>query len=94
MVCPEAIKQTQAMENQITRHFVHLHGVLQNLEQELRNKLREQRKNLQRDVEEFRSTLADEAEKLASACAVNFENFIVNLRFFFYTSMTILYLFE
>ncbi|XP_031777600.1 RING finger protein 17 [Nasonia vitripennis] len=70
VVCPEVTKQTQAVENQITRHFVHLHGVLQNLEQEMRDKLREQRMSLQRDVEEFRSTLATEGEKLNSACAL------------------------
>ncbi|XP_014210586.1 RING finger protein 17 [Copidosoma floridanum] len=66
----DAIKKSEVLENQITQHFIHLHGYLQNLEQKLKSELVAYRESIERNVEECENGLSNLAEKLKTACAI------------------------
>lgn len=77
----DSSKAVQQTEKMITDHFVYMHGVLQNLETSLKERLRHQRDNLKADVEHFRQHLSEQEEMLGSIYAVSYYLFIFFFNF-------------
>ncbi|XP_058795207.1 RING finger protein 17 [Phymastichus coffea] len=62
----DQIKYEQT-ESSLTQHFVYVHGVLQNLETQMKRRLREQRDALKADIDAFHEMLTEQENQLALA---------------------------
>ena len=71
MVCPEKVNQVRTIEYDITQHFIQLHGVLQNLEEQLKKKLQDHLNSCQDNIEAFKAALTKSEENITAAAVVS-----------------------
>ncbi|XP_012283187.1 RING finger protein 17 isoform X2 [Orussus abietinus] len=64
MIFPEQLQNSEAVEASINQHFTYLHGVLQNVEKQLIDKLYDQRTNLKSNLEDIERQIKIQEEQL------------------------------
>jgi hypothetical protein len=87
-ICCNYFQEFEAKEHFITNHFIHLHGILQNSEQKLKDKLLKERTIFQKYFNEFTKLLRLQEEKLLSAITVSVMIIKINYSFSHFPYLT------
>lgn len=70
LIFPEQLQNNGSVEASINRHFAQLHGVLQNLEKEILDRMQDQRRNLRQNLDNIRLKLESHEEVLRDGLLV------------------------
>lgn len=71
LIFPEELQKNETIENAINKHFLHLHGVLQNIEKRSIDRLYEQRDSLTKNLEILQQRLNVQESQLQSVLTVS-----------------------